>query len=194
MPVVALGGQGVQAVDLRPVAHLLNIPYDAEPQLSPSALKHRLVALLRWLDDFAQSCPNDLHNLKIEGRERSLWDIVEHVVEISRIYEAVAANQREFDASAADANSTTHYTVFLVSGEINRLIDQIEQEQCNYDKELDTYFGNATLHWVLERTTWHTAQHLRQLEDMVLHSGTVTITSLDKSLLTELPLPTSVWD
>lgn len=194
MPVVALGGQGVQAVDLRSVAQLLNFPYDDEPQLSPSALKHRLVALLKWLDDFSQSCPMDLHNLKIEGRERSLWDIVEHIVEISRIYKAVAANQRQFDASAADANSTTHYTVLSVLGEINRLIDQIEQEKCNYDKELDTYFGHATLHWVLERTTWHTAQHLRQLEDMVLRSGMDTIPSLDKSLLTELPLPTSVWD
>ena len=48
---------------------------------------------------------------------------------------------------------------------------------------------------VLERTTWHVAQHVRQLE-LVLHTlGAATQEALlPVELLDRLPLPKDVWD
>ena len=59
---------------------------------------------------------------------------------------------------------------------------------------MPTYYGEQPLHEVLERTTWHAAQHVRQVM-MVLDSLDITpdrpLTAAD---LAGLPLPEQVWD
>jgi len=47
---------------------------------------------------------------------------------------------------------------------------------------------------VLERTTWHVAQHARQLERLLELRGITPDPRLAPSLLTGLPLPEDVWD
>jgi hypothetical protein len=60
--------------------------------------------------------------------------------------------------------------------------------------ELDTYYGRQTLHAVLERTTWHVAQHARQLQRLLELRGVEPRPPLAPSLLAGLPLPEDVWD
>ena len=59
---------------------------------------------------------------------------------------------------------------------------------------LDTYYGAQPLHAVLERTTWHVAQHARQLERLLELRGITPNPRLAPALLTGLPLPDDVWD
>jgi hypothetical protein len=59
---------------------------------------------------------------------------------------------------------------------------------------VQTYYGPQSLHEVLERTTWHCGQHVRQwfmLLDMASIQPAVT---LDASAFRDLPMPSSVWD
>ncbi|HPF28274.1 MAG TPA: hypothetical protein PK159_16940, partial [Steroidobacteraceae bacterium] len=63
------------------------------------------------------------------------------------------------------------------------------------DRPLETYFGVRPLHTVLERTTWHVAQHCRQLEQLVQSSIDPPPESrLGEAMLAGLPLPASIWD
>ena len=56
------------------------------------------------------------------------------------------------------------------------------------------YYGDVSLHEYLERTTWHSAQHVRQL---VMVLGTLGIEP-DRPPASEafagLPMPEKVWD
>jgi hypothetical protein len=60
--------------------------------------------------------------------------------------------------------------------------------------EMDTYYGRQPLQAVLERTTWHVAQHARQLERLLELRGVRPQPRLSPALLEGLPLPDDVWD
>jgi hypothetical protein len=47
---------------------------------------------------------------------------------------------------------------------------------------------------VLERTTWHVAQHCRQLDFLVRYVGAVAPDALRTEDLVGLPVPAGVWD
>ena len=194
VPVVAVGEQAVHGVDLQAVAHLLDISYDAQPALSPEQLKTRLDYFLHWLIDYIGVLPSNLETLTIPGRDRSLWEIAEHVAELSRVYQTVAMEHASFDASAANATPEQSFTREELVALLRRLCSRFLAEQAEYDREVDTYFGRATLHAILERTTWHTAQHLRQLESLLLENSSAQHRLLDQTQFEELPMPAEVWD
>ena len=63
------------------------------------------------------------------------------------------------------------------------------------DALVNTYFGKKPLHEVLERSTWHSGQHGRQL--VMAMEKFMSITP-DRPLTAEdykgLPMPDKVWD
>jgi uncharacterized damage-inducible protein DinB len=58
---------------------------------------------------------------------------------------------------------------------------------------VETYYGPQTGHELLERTTWHAAQHLRQIHALLEEAGAPPPVPLDEALLEGLPLPKSIW-
>ena len=65
------------------------------------------------------------------------------------------------------------------------------------DRELkyrvSTYYGQREVHDVLERMTWHAAQHTRQLILMLESGGTSADRPLTAEDLRGLPVPDAVW-
>ncbi len=61
-------------------------------------------------------------------------------------------------------------------------------------REMDTYFGRVLAHEVLERTTWHAAQHMRQLMLVVQTEGIVIDWPIGAEVLGGLPMPERVWE
>jgi len=59
---------------------------------------------------------------------------------------------------------------------------------------MPTYWGEQPLHLVLERTTWHSAQHTRQLMVVLDSLGIAIDVPLTASDLAGLPLPQQAWD
>ena len=59
---------------------------------------------------------------------------------------------------------------------------------------LPTYYGDQTVHQALERTTWHSAQHTRQLVVVLESIGTQIDGPLRAQDLEGLPLPAKAWD
>ena len=58
---------------------------------------------------------------------------------------------------------------------------------------ISTYYGQRPLHDVLDRTTWHAAQHTRQLILMLESGGTPADRPLTAEDLRGLPVPDEVW-
>jgi glutaredoxin len=56
------------------------------------------------------------------------------------------------------------------------------------------YYGDVTLHEYLERTTWHSGQHVRQLVMVLEMLGIEPVWRPDKTTFAGLPMPDKVWD
>ncbi len=59
--------------------------------------------------------------------------------------------------------------------------------------QVDTYYGRRSMHEVFERTTWHAAQHARQLVLMLEARGIAADRSLTADDLSGLPVPDDPW-
>ncbi len=62
-----------------------------------------------------------------------------------------------------------------------------------YARIVNVYYGPQSGHDLLERTTWHAGQHLRQLYDLADRIGVAPPRPIPASALEGLPLPASLW-
>jgi len=60
-------------------------------------------------------------------------------------------------------------------------------------RTVHTYYGPQGAHELLERTTWHAGQHLRQLYDLFARLNIDPPEPLNPDLFKGLPMPDSVW-
>ena len=58
---------------------------------------------------------------------------------------------------------------------------------------VNTYYGDQSVHALLERTTWHAAQHVRHVYALMKMMDITPEAPLDPSDLEGLPLPNSLW-
>ncbi len=173
---------------------MIGLVYNSNPELSPSELINRQVELLSILDSTIDSIPETAHDQKIPGRDRTIWNLVEHMCEIAHVYQRVAEGTSTFDAAAADAEVTGKSTLDQLHASLDSLRDNLSRETYEYEKQVETYFGVASLHYVLERSTWHIAQHLRQLASLMRGIDKSIMEDIDTKLLDRLPIPNEVWD
>jgi hypothetical protein len=61
-------------------------------------------------------------------------------------------------------------------------------------KALQTYYGPQSLHELMERTTWHSGQHVRQYMMLLEKEGVGHHQPLVSSDFAKLPMPQNVWD
>ena len=59
---------------------------------------------------------------------------------------------------------------------------------------VQTYYGPQLLHELMERTTWHCGQHVRQWFMLLGMAGIAPAVTLDDAAFAGLPMPSSVWD
>ena len=194
VPVVALANDAVHGVDLHQVAQLVGFEYEAKAKLNPTALNSRQIAFLTWLNDAIDGMPAAVYEIKVPGRERTVWNLVDHVCEISFVYHRVADRLTPFDAIAAAAEVDAESTNETIHASLTLLRRRYAEEIHSYGADVETYFGTASLHYVLERCTWHTAQHLRQIHSLGSSVAAANIPPLDEALFTDLPLAKEVWD
>ncbi len=61
------------------------------------------------------------------------------------------------------------------------------------ERPVKTYYGEQPASQILERTTWHSTQHTRQL-DHVLSKLIGTPSAMDPAIYEGLPMPKELWD
>jgi hypothetical protein len=59
---------------------------------------------------------------------------------------------------------------------------------------MKTYYGVQAAHDVFERTTWHSAQHCRQLAVVLERFGIKPERPLSPEQIQGLPLPEGLWE
>jgi len=64
----------------------------------------------------------------------------------------------------------------------------------DFSIRVQTYFGATTRHEMLERTVWHSAQHVRQVGSLLSQAGGTPEKSLTAADIKGLPLTEKIWD
>ena len=60
--------------------------------------------------------------------------------------------------------------------------------------KMTTYYGEQPTHEVLERTVWHSTQHIRQVMSLLEREGVAVDRPLGPEAIKDLPLTEKVWD
>ena len=64
----------------------------------------------------------------------------------------------------------------------------------DFSRMVPTYYGQTSRHEVLERTVWHSTQHVRQVASLLTLAGVQTDVALTSADLAGLPLTEKIWD
>lgn len=199
VPVVALakeagGAKGFAfGVDLRAVAELVGVPFQASPALPVEELKQRLRAALEIATRLASEFPPERLQDKLPRRNRTCLGLANHVVEIAVVFLRVCAGA-SFDVVASAAVPKTELSVADLRVRSKTVALQLEEVEVQGSRVVETFFGPQPLHLVLERCAWHTMQHARQLEMMLARTSAEPSEPIPSQLLADLPLPQAVWD
>ena len=64
----------------------------------------------------------------------------------------------------------------------------------DFNVRVPTYFGGTSRHEMLERTVWHSTQHVRQVASLLERAGIPPDRPLTAADIRGLPLTEKVWD
>lgn len=198
MPVLARGGDYVFAQDLNQVARFAGIDYASTPTLPPGELLRRLARILRAAVRYGGQIPSERLGDKLPGRDRSYLGLLNHIPEIAAGFVDITRGASLSGAIAA-AEPQRELSVSELSARTEEIVAALDQWWRSNDdplclREVDTYYGAQTLHAVLERTTWHCGQHVRQLMMVLDILDIVPNDPLGAQDFEGLPMPENVWD
>lgn len=198
MPVVARAGAFIYSQNLNEVARFLSLDKHVEPLLEPGELIARLRRVLDiGVRALRQIPPERLHD-KLPGRDRSYLDLGNHIVAIASACVEVTRGQA-FTGTIAKAapkvNMSPSELVTLAAIATRQLEGWWRQQEDRYCSEtVSTFYGDQSLHSVIERCTWHVTQHVRQIMMVLDTLGVTPQQPLAEKDLAGLPLPEQVWD
>ncbi len=202
VPVVSKGENYVFGQNLEDVAEFVGLQGTGHKPLPPDQLIKKWVFVLRAAQRYMRQLPSERINENvIENRPRSIRLLCHHVFRIGEAFLESAINGTEY--SIGHANKPPADGTFTTGAEIAQYGEEVIGRLQKWwdtvpDKSLEwktkTYYGMQPMKMVFERSTWHSAQHSRQLAHVLERMGI----SPDKKLTTEdlagLPLPERLFE
>ena len=195
VPVVASGGRLAPGIDLAQVAELLELVFDAAPALPAPVLIERLRNTLATATRLVGQFPEGRVQDKLPNRDRTCLALANHIAEIAGGYLEVDAG-RAFDTAVSAAVPAVELDRRALAARSRRIAAELARRAPGprATATVASFFGPTTLHAVLERCAWHTAQHTRQLAMMLERMAIEPDRPLAAADLQGLPLPAGVWD
>ncbi len=196
LPVVADGHTAVYGVNLAAVARLAGFDFQSSPALDPAELVNRARKVLGCALSMARQLRQEDLGQLLPGRDRSLLSLANHIFAIGESFVAVARGA-DFTGDVAAAEPRPLRPIATLSEQEPALLAGIglaPTPPLVYTAPVTAYYGTPTLHEVLERCTWHMAQHSRQLMMMMTRLEYAIKQPLAAADLENLPLPESAWD
>ncbi|MDE0419383.1 MAG: hypothetical protein OXK76_00660 [Gammaproteobacteria bacterium] len=193
MPAVAKAGSWIPGADLGRVADFLGIAVEHRPALPVGVLVDRLCRVLATASRLTRQFPAEHLPRKLPNRDRSVLALANHIVEIAAGYLLVEAGSA-FDAVVAGALPVRVLDREALDARSRAVVADLRQARPDAQREVGTLYGTTSLHRVLERCTWHAAQHTRQLAFMLRRLGIEPERPLTATDLDGLPVPQAVWD
>ncbi len=202
VPVVAKGANYVFGQNLEDVAEFVGLQGTGHKPLPPGQLIGKWVNALRAAQRFMNQIPDDKMNERvIANRDRSIRLLAHHTFRIGEAFLESVIDGVEY--AIQHANVPPKDGAYTTGKAIAEYGDQVIARLEGWWKQLQdksgsqvlkTYYGPQGLHQVLERSTWHSAQHSRQLAAVLERYGIQADRPLTPEELAGLPLPERLWE
>jgi len=202
VPVVSKGENYVFGQNLEDVAEFVGLQGTGHQPLPPDQLIKKWILVLRAAQRYLRQMPTERINENvIENRQRSIRLLGHHVFRIGEAFLESAINGVEY--SIGHANKLPADGTFTTGDEIARygeeVIGRLQQWWDGLpDKSLEwktkTYYGMQPMKTVFERSTWHSAQHSRQLIHVLERFDIEPDGRLTAQDLAGLPLPERLFE
>jgi glutaredoxin len=202
VPIVAKGDKWANGAVFRDVAKVAGFDYDGHKMLSPEEMKDKVLQNLAAAGRYLQQIPEDKLDTLLPGRPRSYRQLVYHVFNIAEVFlervendapytygalKSILPDGMESKQDLADFGQATHDRFAAWWDRAGKTTD--------FKQPGKVYYGEVTLHEVLERTGWHTGQHTRQIILMLREKlGIEPDRPLTDADFAGLPIPKNVWD
>jgi hypothetical protein len=202
VPVVSLGDQYVFAQNLEDVAEFVGLQGTGHTPLPPDELIKRWGIVLRTVQRYIRQMPDGkLEERVIDNRDRSIRLMGHHVFRIAEAYLETAVDGVEYSAQLAnrppeDGTFTTGAEIASYGGEVTKRLEKWWDGLADksVSGKVKTFFGMQPVAMLFERSTWHCAQHARQLAAVLERFGIEPDGRLTKEDLAGLPLPEGLWE
>jgi hypothetical protein len=197
VPVLSRGDKFTFGQSTKQIVDFLGLNEKSGPELSADELAARIDKYVGAALELIPMMPYDRLDTFVPGRPRSYRTLAFHLFRVVAAFldanEGTTLAQAAFrEEPAPDADTAT----LVAYGQSVR--ERFKVWWGNGDtspaKELPTYYGPQSLHELMERTTWHCGQHVRQFMMLLEKEGVSHHTPLKAPDFTKLPFPQNVWD
>lgn len=202
VPVLARGAEFIFCQNLEDVAEFVGLQGSGHTPLPPVLLRGKWVLVLRAAQRYLRQFPPErLGDRVIENRDRSIRLLGHHIFRIAEAFLETAVDQIEYridNANLPPAAGTCvtgeEITAYgeAVIGRVEAWWEQLGDKTCT--QRIRAFYGRPPLHQLFERSTWHSAQHARQLIAVLERIGIEPDGRLTPDDLAGLPLPEGLWE
>ena len=202
VPVLASGDQYIFCQNLEDVAEFVGLQGSGHTALPPTVLMTKWTTVLGAAQRYIRQLPSDrLAERAIDNRDRSLRLLSHHIFRIGEAflettidgveYRTNNANISPEDGTCTAAEEIANYGDGIVE-RLENWWSQLEDKSCQ--QPVKTFYGTPPMHQLFERSTWHSAQHTRQLIAVLDRFGIEPQGRLTAEDLAGLPLPEGLWE
>ena len=202
VPVLARAGQYIFCQNLEDVAEFVGVQGTGHTPLPPAILLAKWINVLRAAQRYIRQIPDwRLVERVIDNRDRSIRLMSHHIFRIGEAFLETAIDDVEYrvnnaNVPPADGTCTTGAEIVQYGDSIISRIqtwwEQLEDKSCR--QKIRTFYGTPPLHQLFERSTWHSAQHTRQIIAVLERFGIPPDERLSSEDLAGLPLPEGLWE
>ena len=200
IPLVARGTEWVNGQSLPAVAELAGIDLTPWTPLPPAELLRRLNVLLVTAARLFAQFPEERLADTIPGRPRSYSALVWHVFNVADAFleheRGIALTQDSYGRNPAPGAARTD--ILRYGEDVRRALAGWADKNAaavDWSASAAVYYGAASRHDYLERTTWHVGQHVRQLASLLADTlGIPPDRPPGEDIWRGLPMPEAIWD
>ena len=201
VPIVARGKDWANGAVFRDVARVAGFEWRGHEMLAPAEMVARINGILSAAHRFTGQIPEDKLDSMLPGRPRSYRQLAYHIFQIPEVYLNRVEHDAPYTYESLLSNLPPHVKtkddlLNYGAGVRSRLNAWWQSAGCDTDfsQPGKVYYGDVTLHEVLERTGWHSGQHTRQLMLTLEKLGIAPDEPLTDADFAGLPMPNNVWD
>jgi|TARA_Y200000002_G_scaffold92528_1_gene74581 glutaredoxin len=202
VPVVAKGDQWANGAVFRDVAKVAGFNYSSHKMLDPKIMVDKVKSINFFAREFLEQIPEDKLDTLLPGRPRSYRQLVYHVFNIPDVFLDRVEHNKPYTYEALlsilPKDMKTKSDLMDYGNKVYERFDKWwkrDGDKVNFDQPGNVYYGEVNLHEVLERTGWHSGQHVRQINLLLKEKLSIDPKqTLDETIFEGLPMPKNIWD
>lgn len=201
VPIVRRGNDWANGQVLRDVARVAGIRWGGAPVLPASELGARLIEIQSTAQRLFAQIPEDKLGCMLPRRPRSYAELAYHIFNIADAFlehevEGLPLKEGAY-SRVPPPDMNTKAKILAYGRDVMKRFGTWRDgpgRTTDFSRKARVYYGDVTLHDYLERTTWHSGQHLRQLVMVLELLSIAPEMPPTAATFAGLPMPDKVWD